>query len=103
MKMFLNVSVFVAVISVTIAFQKTFVRKAPLTIANYDFLIPKRNGDNEKKEVGRLIKNIMFPGIYRDYADTAPTKQTVQVFFSSLNFIGVFIGVRSFFNQRSCF
>jgi glutaredoxin len=61
------------------AFQKASVRKAPLTIAYYDFLIPKRNGDNEKKEVGRLIKNIMFPGIYRDYADTAPTKQTIQI------------------------
>ena len=33
----------------------------------------------EKKEIGRLWKNIIFPGIYVEYADTKETKQTVKI------------------------
>lgn len=33
----------------------------------------------EKKEIGRLWKNIIFPGIYVEYADTKETKETVKI------------------------
>mmetsp|Transcript_453 Transcript_453/g.657 ORF Transcript_453/g.657 Transcript_453/m.657 type:complete len:371 (+) Transcript_453:509-1621(+) len=33
----------------------------------------------EKKEIGRLWKNIIFPGIYYEYADTKETLKTVKV------------------------
>jgi hypothetical protein len=33
----------------------------------------------EKKEIGRLWKNIIFPGIYVEYADTAEPKRTIKV------------------------
>jgi hypothetical protein len=33
----------------------------------------------EKKEVGRLWKNIIFPGIYTDYADTKEPLATVKI------------------------
>jgi len=35
--------------------------------------------DGEKKEVGRLWKNIIFPGIYREYADTKEPLATVKI------------------------
>lgn len=35
--------------------------------------------DNEDLELGRLAKNIMFPGIYREYADTKETKKTIKI------------------------
>lgn len=46
------------------------------TVLYYQFLNRK---DGEKKEIGRLIKNILFPGIYREYADTKETIKTVKV------------------------
>ncbi len=33
----------------------------------------------EKKEIGRLWKNIIFPRIYVEYADTKETKETVKI------------------------
>lgn len=33
----------------------------------------------EKKDIGRLWKNIIFPGIYVEYADTQEPKKTVKV------------------------
>eukprot|EP01038_Epipyxis_sp_PR26KG_P004833 gene4833-6773_t len=33
----------------------------------------------EKKEVGRLLKNIIFPGIYQEYADTKEVLPTVKI------------------------
>jgi len=37
------------------------------------------NPDKEKREVGRIVKNIIFPGIYTDYADTKEAKKVVKV------------------------
>lgn len=33
----------------------------------------------EKKEIGRLWKNIIFPGIYVEYADTKEPKKTIKI------------------------
>ena len=33
----------------------------------------------EKKEMGRLWKNIIFPGIYVEYADTKEPKKTIKI------------------------
>lgn len=33
----------------------------------------------EKKEIGRLWKNIIFPGIYVEYADTKEVKKTIKI------------------------
>ena len=41
----------------------------------YDYL----NDKNEKKEIGRIIKNIIFPGIYREYEDTKEVKKTIII------------------------
>ena len=41
----------------------------------YDYL----NDKNEKKEIGRIIKNIIFPGIYREYEDTKAVKKTIKI------------------------
>lgn len=35
--------------------------------------------DGEKREIGRLWKNIIFPGIYQEYQDTLEPKKTVKV------------------------
>lgn len=43
----------------------------------YDYF--KKNKDGTKKEVGRLWKNMIFPGIYSEYEDTAEAKATVKV------------------------
>lgn len=49
----------VAIVSCFQSFQGSGVRLQSTAIY-YDFLT--RKGDGEKKEIGRLIKNIMFPG-----------------------------------------
>lgn len=42
---------------------------------NYD----KKLKEGQKKEIGRLWKNIIFPGIYTEYEDTAEAKKEVKV------------------------
>lgn len=34
---------------------------------------------NERKDIGRLIKNIIFPGIYQTYEDTKEVKKTIKI------------------------
>lgn len=53
------------------------VKKVPHTIHYYDYF--KKNKDGSKKDIGRLWKNIIFPGIYTDYEDTAEPIKTVKV------------------------
>lgn len=48
------------------------------TALYYDFL-SKKDPTGEKKDPVRLIKNIMFPGIYREYADTKEVRATIKV------------------------
>lgn len=35
--------------------------------------------DGEKREIGRLWKNIIFPGIYQEYQDTVEPKKTIKI------------------------
>lgn len=71
---------FAGMILTATAFYRPLIQKTPLTIHYYDFLIPKKNGNkDEKKDMGRLLKNIMFPGIYREYEDTKEVKKTIVV------------------------
>jgi len=56
--------------------QKSF-QKVPKTIHYYDYF--KKNKDGEKKDIGRLWKNIIFPGIFVEYADTKEPLKTVKV------------------------
>ena len=51
--------------------------KTPLTIHYYDYF--KKNKDGTKKDIKRLWKNIMFPGIYTDYEDTAEPMKTIKI------------------------
>lgn len=44
--------------------------KSAFSLSPLYYEIPKKG---EKREIGRLIKNIIFPGIYTDYADTKAT------------------------------
>jgi hypothetical protein len=50
----------------------------------YDYF--KKNKDGEKKDIGRLWKNIIFPGIYYEYADTKEPIKTVKVEVEDKNF-----------------
>jgi hypothetical protein len=34
---------------------------------------------DEKKDITRLAKNMLFPGIYQDYEDTKEVKQTIVI------------------------
>lgn len=52
-------------------------QKTPHTIHYYNYF--KRNKDGEKKDVGRLWKNIIFPGIYSEYEDTKEPLKTVVI------------------------
>eukprot|EP01031_Cornospumella_fuschlensis_P037158 gene37158-45100_t len=47
----------------------------PSHLVGYDYF---KKGP-EKKEIGRLWKNILFPGIFVEYADTKEVKKTVKV------------------------
>jgi hypothetical protein len=50
---------------------------ASKTAIFYDYF--KKNPDGTKKEVGRIWKNIIFPGIYYEYADTKEAAKTIKV------------------------
>ena len=56
--------------------------------------------DGEKREIGRLWKNIIFPGIYQEYQDTAEPKKTVKVKTQS-KWVSSRNGDDSFFSQDS--
>ncbi|KAJ1390233.1 hypothetical protein B484DRAFT_459599 [Ochromonadaceae sp. CCMP2298] len=67
-----------AVVGVAVrAFMPSPLAKTPLTIHHYDYF--KKNKDGTKKEIGRLWKNIIFPGIYTDYADTKDPIKEIKV------------------------
>lgn len=57
--------------------------------------------DGEKKELGRLIKNIMFPGVYSEYADTAEPKKTIKIETPRRKTTSSRNGDDSFFSQDS--
>lgn len=59
--------------------QKSF-QKVPKTIHYYDYF--KKNKDGEKKDIGRLWKNIIFPGI-----DDIHERQPWAAWFDSTRFI----------------
>lgn len=48
------------------------------TRLHYSFF-PFKKTDDEKKDPKRLLKNILFPGIYREYEDTAEVKKTIVI------------------------
>ena len=54
--------------------------------------------DGEKREIGRLWKNIIFPGIYQEYQDTAEPKKTIKVKTQS-KWVSSRNGDDSFFSQ----
>ena len=54
--------------------------------------------DGEKREIGRLWKNIIFPGIYQEYQDTAEPKKTIKVKTQS-KWVSSRNGEDSFFSQ----
>lgn len=45
----------------------------------YYTFFPFKKTDDEKKDPKRLLKNILFPGIYREYEDTAEVKKTIVI------------------------
>jgi len=55
--------------------------------------------DGEKKDVGRLLKNIIFPGIYVEYADTQEVKKTIKI--ESDVYVKSRYEAPSFFSQES--
>lgn len=64
--------------------QKSF-QKVPKTIHYYDYF--KKNKDGEKKDIGRLWKNIIFPGI-----DDIHDRQPWAVWFDSTrSTVGIFV------------
>lgn len=70
-------ALFVLLFTVATSFVRNSVPKQPHTIHYYDYF--KKNKDGEKKDVGRLWKNIIFPGIYVEYADTKEPIKTVKI------------------------
>lgn len=56
------------------AFHQGVARSPSLNIHHYE--IPKKG---EKRDLGRLLKNVIFPGIYTEYADTKDSLKTVKV------------------------
>ena len=61
------------------------VLEIPLTIQYYDYLGKKGNDEDKRKDPKRLIKNMLFPGIYQTYEDTKEALPTVKVDTSKLD------------------
>lgn len=71
---------------ITLVFQisislRSYVQRSlvPSKTTLYYTFFPFKKTDDEKKDPKRLIKNILFPGIYRDYEDTAEVKKTIKI------------------------
>jgi len=60
-RLLLLVVITLQLIYISYSFISTRIQKAPQTIHYYDYF--KKNKDGEKKDIGRLWKNIIFPGI----------------------------------------
>jgi hypothetical protein len=50
-------------------------QEVPAHVVGYDYF---KKGP-EKKEIRRLWKNILFPGLYVEYADTKEAKKTIKI------------------------
>lgn len=72
-----NVLLLLLSLSATNSFLLPKVPRISGTAIHYDYF--KKNKDGEKKDVSRLWKNIIFPGIYFEYADTKEPLKTVKV------------------------
>ena len=48
----------------------------PSSLHIHHYEIPKKG---ERRDIGRLLKNVIFPGIYTEYADTKDAIKTVKV------------------------
>jgi hypothetical protein len=73
---FVSTSVLLILISFSAGFLSPSHPKGPATQQRLYYEIPKKN---EKRELGRLLKNIIFPNIYTSYADTKDALPTVKV------------------------
>jgi len=73
----LSIALFLIFFQASSAFQRIPSHNFPTKSSTSHFYeIPKKG---EKRDIGRLIKNIIFPGIYTEYADTKSSIKTVKI------------------------